>query len=171
MISVGTNKDEFDRYIANVVTINRKILLTLFDLELTKNDLLKKKIELIRNSKVDRNYFFFEGIIDFKSLILLLSRLNSKKEIELLIDINKENEIKILKKFLIDSPLIRNDLWHNCIEYNNPKKYYGIICSIKNAYELFQNNNVLNKSKLFENSIKYLNICLEYFKNFDSKKL
>ena len=171
MISLDINKDDFDRYIVNVATINRKVLLTLCDIELTKNDSLKKEVELIKNSEIDRDYFFFEGIIDFKSLILLLYGFTSQKKIELLIDVNNENEIKILKKFLIDSPLIRNDLWHNCIEYNNPKKYYGIISSIKSAYELFQNNKLLNKSKLFENSIKYLNICLEYFKNFDSKKL
>ena len=39
------DRDEFDRYIVNVVTINRKVLLTLFDIELTKNDSLKKEVE------------------------------------------------------------------------------------------------------------------------------
>ena len=169
MISLDINKDDFDRYIVNVVTINRKVLLTLFDLELTKNDSLKKKVELIKNSKIDRDYFFFEGIIDFKSLILLLYRFTSQKKIELLIDVNNENEIKILKNFLNDSPLIRNDLWHNCIDYNKPNKYYKIISSIKNAYELFQKNSSLKRNKLFENSIKYLNICLEYFQNCNKK--
>ena len=169
MISLDINKDDFDRYIVNVATINRKVLLTLFDLELTKNDSLKKKVELIKNSKIDRDYFFFEGIIDFKSLILLLYRFTSQKKIELLIDVNNENEIKILKNFLNDSPLIRNDLWHNCIDYNKPNKYYKIISSIKNAYELFQKNSSLKRNKLFENSIKYLNICLEYFQNCNKK--
>jgi len=169
MISLDINKDDFDRYIVNVATINRKVLLTLFDLELTKNDSLKKKVELIKNSEIDRDYFFFEGIIDFKSLILLLYRFTSQKKIELLIDVNNENEIKILKNFLNDSPLIRNDLWHNCIEYNKPNKYYKIISSIKNAYELFQKNSSLKRNKLFENSIKYLNICLEYFQNCNKK--
>ena len=46
MISLDINKDDFDRYIVNVVTINRKVLLTLFDIELTKNDSLKKEVEL-----------------------------------------------------------------------------------------------------------------------------
>ena len=169
MISLDINKDDFDRYIVNVATINRKVLLTLFDLELTKNDSLKKEVELIKNSEIDRDYFFFEGIIDFKSLILLLYRFTSQKKIELLIDVNNENEIKILKNFLNDSPLIRNDLWHNCIEYNKPNKYYKIISSIKNAYELFQKNSSLKRNKLFENSIKYLNICLEYFQNCNKK--
>ena len=165
MISLDINKDDFDRYIVNVATINRKVLLTLFDIELTKNDSLKKEVELIKNSEIDRDYFFFEGIIDFKSLILLLYRFTSQKKIELLIDVNNENEIKILKNFLNDSPLIRNDLWHNCIEYNKPNKYYKII----NAYELFQKNSSLKRNKLFENSIKYLNICLEYFQNCNKK--
>lgn len=169
MISLDINKDDFDRYIVNVATINRKVLLTLFDIELTKNDSLKKEVELIKNSEIDRDYFFFEGIIDFKSLILLLYRFTSQKKIELLIDVNNENEIKILKNFLNDSPLIRNDLWHNCIEYNKPNKYYKIISSIKNAYELFQKNSSLKRNKLFENSIKYLNICLEYFQNCNKK--
>ena len=169
MISLDINKDDFDRYIVNVATINRKVLLTLFDIELTKNDSLKKEVELIKNSKIDRDYFFFEGIIDFKSLILLLYRFTSQKKIELLIDVNNENEIKILKNFLNDSPLIRNDLWHNCIEYNKPNKYYKIISSIKNAYELFQKNSSLKRNKLFENSIKYLNISLEYFQNCNKK--
>ena len=169
MISLDINKDDFDRYIVNVVTINRKVLLTLFDIELTKNDSLKKEVELIKNSEIDRDYFFFEGIIDFKSLILLLYRFTSQKKIKLLIDVNNENEIKILKNFLNDSPLIRNDLWHNCIEYNKPNKYYKIISSIKNAYELFQKNSSLKRNKLFENSIKYLNICLEYFQNCNKK--
>ena len=169
MISLDINKDDFDRYIVNVATINRKVLLTLFDIELTKNDSLKKEVELIKNSEIDRDYFFFEGIIDFKSLILLLYRFTSQKKIELLIDVNNENEIKILKNFLNDSPLIRNDLWHKCIEYNKPNKYYKIISSIKNAYELFQKNSSLKRNKLFENSIKYLNICLEYFQNCNKK--
>ena len=169
MISLDINKDDFDRYIVNVATINRKVLLTLFDIELTKNDSLKKEVELIKNSEIDRDYFFFEGIIDFKSLILLLYRFTSQKKIELLIDVNNENEIKILKNFLNDSPLIRNDLWHNCIDYNKPNKYYKIISSIKNAYELFQKNSSLKRNKLFENSIKYLNICLEYFQNCNKK--
>ena len=169
MISLDINKDDFDRYIVNVATINRKVLLTLFDLELTKNDSLKKEVELIKNSEIDRDYFFFEGIIDFKSLILLLYRFTSQKKIELLIDVNNENEIKILKNFLNDSPLIRNDLWHNCIEYNKPNKYYKVISSIKNAYELFEKNSSLKRNKLFENSIKYLNICLEYFQNCNKK--
>ena len=38
-------KDEFDKYIINVVSIHRKVMLTLFDLELTKNDSLRKEIE------------------------------------------------------------------------------------------------------------------------------
>ena len=46
MISLDINKDDFDRYIVNVATINRKVLLTLFDIELTKNDSLKKEVEL-----------------------------------------------------------------------------------------------------------------------------
>ena len=61
MISENINRDEFDRYIVNVVTVNRKILLTLFDLELTKNELLKNKVEYIQNLPyVDKTYFFFD---------------------------------------------------------------------------------------------------------------
>ena len=172
MISSKLNRDDFDRYIVNVVTINRKILLTLFDLELTKNEFLRNKVEFIKNlQQIDKTYFFFEGIIDFKSLILLLEKFNSKKKIELLIDVNKENEYKILKDFLKNSPILRNDLWHNCIDYNNPKKYYEIISSIKSAYELFKNNLALNKKDLFENCLKYLNISLSYFENCNEENI
>ena len=69
-----------------------------------------------------------------------MEKYNSKKDIKLLIDINNENEYKILKDLLKKSPMMRNDLWHNCIKYNNPKKYYEIISSIKIAYELFEKN-------------------------------
>ena len=163
-------RDEFDKYIINVVSIHRKVMLTLFDLELTENDSLRNEVEIIKNlPDVDKTYFLFEGIIDFKSMILLLEKYNSEKDIKLLIDINNENEFKILKDLLKKSPMMRNDLWHNCIEYNNPKKYYEIISSIKNAYELFQKNSSLKRNKLFENSIKYLNICLEYFRNCNKK--
>ena len=166
MTSANLKREEFDKYIVNVVTINRKILLTLFDLELTKNELLKNKVEYIKNLPyVDKTYFFFNGIIDFKSLLLLLEKFNSKKKIELLIDVNKENECKILKDFLNNSKLLRNDLWHNCIDYKNPKKYHKIFSSIKSAYELFKNNSLLNKKDLFENCIKYFNIALEYLEN------
>ena len=113
----------------------------------------------------NKTFFFFEGIIDFKSLILLLEKYTSKKNIKLLIDINNEDEIKILKKFLNNSPILRNDLWHNNIEYNNPKKYYEIFNSIKVAYELFKSNEEINKKELFENCIKYIDICLDFFKN------
>ena len=65
-------RDEFDKYIINVVSIHRKVMLTLFDLELTKNDSLRNKVEIIKNlPDVDKTYFLFEGIIDFKSMILL----------------------------------------------------------------------------------------------------
>ena len=107
MTSAILNRDEFDKYIVNVVTINRKILLTLFDLELTKNELLKNKVEYIKNLPyVDKTYFFFDGIIDFKSLVLLLEQFNSKKNIELLIDANKENECKILIYIVFDFILL-----------------------------------------------------------------
>jgi hypothetical protein len=74
-------------------------------------------------------------------------------------------DYKRLKDLLKKSPMMRNDLWHNCIEYNNPKKYYEIISSIKIAYELFEKNEKLNKKELFTNCIKYLNICLEFLKD------
>ena len=165
-------RDEFDKYIINVVSIHRKVMLTLFDLELTKNDSLRNKVEIIKNlPDVDKTYFLFEGIIDFKSMILLLEKYNSKKDIKLLININNENEYKILKDLLKKSPMMRNDLWHNCIEYNNPKKYYEIISSIKIAYELFEKNEKLNKKELFTNCIKYLNICLEFLKDCIENKI
>ena len=171
MTSSNLSRDEFDRYIVNVVSMNRKILLTLFDLELTKNELLKNKVEAIKNLPfIDKTYFFFEGTIDFKSMILILEIFNNKKKIVLLIDVNKENESKILKELLNNSPILRNDLWHNCIEYNKPNKYFKIISSIKTAYELFQNNSSINKKELFENCIKYLNICLDYFGNSNTTK-
>ena len=160
------NKDEFDKYIINTIAINRKILLTLFDLELTKNELLKNKVELIKNLPyIDKTFFFFEGIIDFKSLILLLEKYTSKKEIKLLIDVNDKNQIKIFNRFLKKSSILRNDLWHNNIEYNNPKKYFKALKNIKDAYELFMNNKEINKKELFENCLKYLDICLDYFEN------
>ena len=160
------NKDEFDKYIINTIAINRKILLTLFDLELTKNELLKNKVELIKNLPyIDKTFFFFEGIIDFKSLILLLEKYTSKKEIKLLIDVNDKNQIKIFNRFLKKSSILRNDLWHNNIEYNNPKKYFKALKNIEDAYELFMNNKEINKKELFENCLKYLDICLDYFEN------
>ena len=162
-------REEFDKYIINVVSIHRKIMLTLFDLELTKNEELRNWIEQIKNStEIDKTFFFFEGIIDFKSMILLLDKFNSKGKIKLIIDVKKEKECKILKNALKNSTKLRNDLWHNCIEYNNPNKYFQYISSIKNAYEIFQNNETINKKELFENCIKYLNICLEYFNNCKS---
>jgi hypothetical protein len=41
-------------------------MLTLFDLELTKNELLKNDVEKIKNNEsINKTYFFFEGIIFF----------------------------------------------------------------------------------------------------------
>ena len=167
-MSHGLKRDDFDKYIINVISIHRKIMLTLFDLELTKNELLKNDVESIKNGKaINKTYFFFEGVIDFSSMIKLLAEYNTrtKKKIELLIDTNKDNEQKLLKTLLNNSLILRNDLWHNCIEYNNPKKYYKIFSNFKNAYELFLKNKSINKKELFENSIKYLDICLDFFKN------
>ena len=165
-MSTEIKREEFDKYIINVVSIHRKIMLTLFDLELTKNEELRNLVENIKNyPDIHKTFFFFEGIIDFKSMILLLDIFNKKRKIKLLIDVNKVNEYKILKGVLKNSLKLRNDLWHNCIEYNNPNKYYQIISSIKEAYEIFQNNKDINKKDLLENCIKYLNICLEYFNN------
>ena len=167
-MSLGLKREDFDKYIINVISIQRKIMLTLFDLELTKNELLKNDVENIKNYKsIDKTYFFYEGIIDFGSMIKLLLEYNTKKtkKIQLLIDANKENEQKLLKSLLNNSLILRNDLWHNCIEYNNPKKYLKILSNFKRAYELFMNNESINKKELFENSIKYLDICIDFFKN------
>ena len=168
-MSLILKRDDFDKYIVNMISIHRKIMLTLFDLELTKNELLKNEVEAIRNCKtVDKTFFFYEGVIDYSSMIKLLVKYNSsktKRKIELLIDTNKDDEHKLLKTLLDNSLILRNDLWHNCIEYNNPKKYYKIFSNFKNAYELFLKNKSINKKELFENSIKYLDICLDFFKN------
>ena len=151
-------RDEFDKYIINVISLHRKIMLILFELELTKNEELRNRVEIIKNkSEIDKAFFFFEGIIDFKSMILLLKDFNSKGKFGLLIDVSKDNENKILKDVLKNSLKLRTDLWHNCIEYNNPQKYYQIISSIKIAYEIFQNNKAIMFRYI---KINYINILI-----------
>ena len=72
-MSLILKRDDFDKYIVNMISIHRKIMLTLFDLELTKNELLKNEVEAIRNCKtVDKTFFFYEGVIDYSSMIKLL---------------------------------------------------------------------------------------------------
>ena len=72
-MSTEIKRDEFDKYNINVISIHRKIMLTLFDLELTKNEELRNRVEIIKNyPQIDKTFFFFEEIINFKSMILFL---------------------------------------------------------------------------------------------------
>ena len=171
-MSINTKEDEFGKYLSNITSINRKVLRYLFDLELKENKNLKKETEYIKiNPDPDNNYFFFQGKIDFRSLTKLLEKYNTKDKLYLLNNIkndndnNQKDQKQILKYYLKGSVELRNDIWHNNIDYNNPNKYYNIINNIKNAYEQFKNNPLLNKSDLFENCIKYLCISLEFFKS------
>ena len=167
-MSKEINKDEFGKYLTTTCTINRKILRLLFDLELEKNETLKEEVEnLKKNPDMKNNLFFFENIIDFRTLTKLLEKYNSNKGLYLLIDmndiINSEEESKILKTFLKNSVILRNDIWHHNITYEHPEKYFNIINNFKITYELYEKK-LLNHSDIFVKSIKYLDICLEFFK-------
>ena len=166
-MSNGINKDEFGKYLTTTCTINRKILRLLFDLELEENKKLKEEVEDLKiNPDMKNNLFFFENTIDFRTLTKLLEKYNSNKDLYLLIDMNdinySEEESAILKTFLKNSVSLRNDIWHHCIVYEHPEKYFNIINNFKTAYELFKNK-LIKHSAIFEKSIKYLDICLEFF--------
>ena len=167
-MSKEINKDEFGKYLTTTCTINRKILRLLFDLELEKNIKLKEEVESLKiNPDMKNNLFFFENIIDFRTLTKLLEKYNSNKDLYLLIDMNdifkSEEESKILKTFLKNSVTLRNDIWHHSISYEHPEKYFNIINNFKITYELYEKK-LLNHSDIFVKSIKYLDICLEFFK-------
>ena len=166
-MSNGINKDEFGKYLTTTCTINRKILRLLFDLELEENKKLKEEVEDLKiNPDMKNNLFFFENAIDFRTLTKLLEKYNSNKDLYLLIDMNdinySEEESAILKALLKNSITLRNDIWHHCIAYEHPEKYFNIINNFKTAYELFKNK-LIKHSAIFEKSIKYLDICLEFF--------
>ena len=166
-MSKEINKDEFGKYLTTTCTINRKILRLLFDLELEKNKKLKEEVERLKISPdMENNLFFFENIIDFRTLTKLLEKYNSNKDLYLLIDMNdinsSEEESAILKKFLKNSVTLRNDIWHHSITYGHPEKYFNIINNFKTTYELY-GNKLIKHSEIFEKSIKYLDICLEFF--------
>ena len=166
---MSKDQEEFGNYLATALSINRKILRLLFDLELERNKDLKKEIEYIKNNP-SQNLFFFDNNLDFKSLIKILTSYNSKDKLSTLINYNIDNNINdektIFKHFLKKSIELRNDIWHNNIEYYNPKKYYNIINIIKSAYEMFKKNKTINKSDLLEKCIKYLDICLKFFGSY-----
>ena len=157
-------KEQLGKYLANISSINRKILRLLFDLELEKNKDMKQNVENIReNPDPLNNLFFFEGILDFRSLTKILYDFNSNKKLKILINYDEnDEEKKLLKSYIKNSVELRNDIWHNNIRVNNNMKYINVINDIKKAYELFKKNKSINRSELFQNSIKYLNICLEF---------
>ena len=166
-MSNGINKDEFGKYLTTTCTINRKILRLLFDLELEENKKLKEEVEDLKiNPDMKNNLFFFGNTIDFRTLTKLFEKYNSNKDLYLLNDINdinySEEESAILKAFLKNSVTLRNDIWHHCIGYEHPEKYFNIINNFKTTYELFKNK-LIKHSEIFEKSIKYLDICLEFF--------
>ena len=169
---MSKEEDEFGNYLATTLSINRKILRLLFDLEVERNQELKRKLEYIKNNPdLSNDLFFFEDSLDFKSLIKILNSYNSHDKLITLIcnqnDNNQKKDEKTkFKNFLKKSIELRNDIWHNNIEYNNPKKYFKIINIIKTAYEMFQNNKTINKSDLFEKCIKYLDICLKFLESY-----
>ena len=170
-MSLKSNEEEFGKYIVTIITISRKILRLLFDLELTKNKELSEEIEKIKkNPQPEKDLYFFEDTLDFKSLIKLLNIYNREDKLIILINKesnNAENDKNILRSFLNDILQLRNELWHNNINYKNPKKYYKIILIIKEAYEMLKNNKSINKSELLGNCINYLDICLEFFNNYN----
>ena len=169
-MSIKGNEEEFGKYLTTILTISRKILRLLFDLELEKNKELNVMIENIKKEP-EQHLFFFENMIDFKSLIKLLNIYSKKNKLIVLIDIENNNEIhehqKIFQKFLLEIIELRNDLWHNKVRYKNPKKYYHAILNIKKAYDMFKNNKLINKKELLENCINYLDISLEFFEKYN----
>ena len=166
-MSIKVKDEEFGKYLTNIMSISRKILRLLFDLELAQNNELYERIEKIKkNPQPEKDLFFFENLLDFKSLINLLRIYNKKNKLNVLIDKESKNivdEKKIFGNLLEDLVELRNDLWHNSVNYKNPKKYNLIILNIKKSYEMFKNNKLINKPELFINSIKYLDISLEFF--------
>ena len=157
-------KDEFGKYLTTTSSINRKILRLLFDLELAANKHMKYDVDNIKkNPDPANNLFFFEGVLDFRSLTKILEKYNTNGKISLLINYDNDKDEKTkLKNYLKKSVELRNDIWHNNVTYDNPKKYHNIINDIKSAYELFKNNKLINRPQLFEKSIKYLDICLDF---------
>ena len=169
-MSIKGNEEEFGKYLTTILTISRKILRLLFDLELEKNKELNVMIENIKKEP-EQHLFFFENMIDFKSLIKLLNIYSKKNKLIVLIDTENNNEVhehqKIFQKLLQEIIELRNDLWHNSVNYKNPKKYYHAILNIKKAYDMFKNNKLINKKELLENCINYLDISLEFFEKYN----
>ena len=182
-MSTKIDEDEFGKYLSTSSSINRKILRFIFDSELQQNKELENEVEYIKkNPDSKNNLFFFEDMIDFRTLTKLLEKYNNDNNLYILNDMkneineintneenyendkkNEKEEKKIIKDFLKKSVLLRNDIWHNNIDYDNPKKYYIAINDIILAYELFKNKKSIKKPELFEKSIAYMNICLDFF--------
>ena len=159
-------EEEFGNYVANISSINRKILRLLFDIEMKKNNNLEKEVESIKiQPKPDKNKFFFEGFLDFKSIIILLKKYSLKKQLFILKNKDNDNEKNksiIFQNYLDNSLILRNDIWHNNVDYQKYEKNINVINGIKKNYEMLKNNELLNKKELFEKAIKYLDIFLEF---------
>ena len=171
-----TTEEEFGNYVANISSINRKILRLLFDIEIKKNNDLEKEVESIKNHpKIEENLFFFEGTLDFGSMIILLKKSINKNKLLILLknkdnfNDNEKNESNIFKNYLKKSLILRNDIWHNNVDFQNYRKYINVITAIKKSYEMLKNNESLNKKELFEKAIKYIDIVLEFLENNDKK--
>ena len=170
-----TTEEEFGNYVANISSINRKILRLLFDIEIKKNNDLEKEVESIKNHpKIEENLFFFEGTLDFGSMIILLKKSINKNKLLILknkdnFNDNEKNESNIFKNYLKKSLILRNDIWHNNVDFQNYRKYINVITAIKKSYEMLKNNESLNKKELFEKAIKYIDIVLEFLENNDKK--
>ena len=152
------NKEKFGKLLATACSINRKIIRMIFDLEKEKNELLRKELDSIKSGiKNNKDLFFFEDNLDFSSIVKILKRYKSKN---LLVSIENYDGFE---NFLINSRKLRNDIWHNLIQYDKKKRYYNIIYNFREAYERFQSQ-FQDKKELFENCKKYFNLCLEFFK-------
>lgn len=171
-MSKAKNKEQFEKYLTNVCTINRKVLRKIFDIEKNNNIELEKEIkEMEKNDE-----FFIDDSIDFANLIKKMRKYINKNKFKSIIiqddsndsqimDINESNKKQCLK-LLDNSSIIRNDIWHNVIEYDKPKKYYNKIKEIKEGYNLFKNKSLFKDEKeLLEKSMKYLDIALRFFEN------
>ena len=107
-------------------------------------------------------------------MIILLKKSINKNKLLILknkdnFNDNEKNESNIFKNYLKKSLILRNDIWHNNVDFQNYRKYINVITAIKKSYEMLKNNESLNKKELFEKAIKYIDIVLEFLENNDKK--
>ena len=169
-MSKAKYQEQFDKYLTNICTINRKVLRKIFDIEKNNNIELEKEIKQTE----ENDGFFIEDSIDFSNLIVKMRKYVNKNKFQSVIIQDTSNDPQILNinegnkkqclKLLDNSSIIRNDIWHNAIEYDKPEKYYKKIKEIKDGYNLFKTKSSFkSEEKLLEKSIQYLEIALKFF--------